>query len=58
MVRGRSLAYCAQLPCNNLRLPFRVEGDTEDRFTPITQELQNGQRSLRSFIASSERFDE
>jgi hypothetical protein len=41
-----------------LRLPFRVERDAKNRFALIAQELQNWQRSRRSFIASSQRFDD
>jgi len=46
------------LPCNHLRLPFGVERDAENGFALVAQELQSWQRSLRTLIASSERFDE
>ena len=58
MARLRSLPRRAKLSCHHLRLSFRVERNAKDRFALIAQELQNGQRSLRSFIASSQRFDD
>jgi hypothetical protein len=43
---------------NNLRLPFRIEGDPKNRSALTAQELQNRQRSARGFIAGSESFDD
>jgi hypothetical protein len=58
MVRRRSLANRAELSRNHLCLPFRIKRDAEDGFALITQELQYGHRSLGSFIASSQGFDD
>jgi hypothetical protein len=58
MVRRRSLANRAELSRNHLSLPFRIKRDAEDGFALITQELQYGHRSLGSFIASSQGFDD
>jgi hypothetical protein len=58
MVRRGSLANRAELSRNHLCLPFRIKRDAEDGFALITQELQYGHRSLGSFIASSQGFDD
>ena len=54
MARGRTLPDRTKLSRDHLCLPFRVERDPEDCFALIAQELQNRQRSLRSFIACSQ----
>ena len=58
MIRRGSLANRAELSRNHLCLPFRIKRDAEDGFALITQELQYGHRSLGSFIASSQSFDD
>ena len=44
----RNLSNRAELSSNDLRLPFRIKHDAEDRFARVAQKLQNWQRSLRS----------
>ena len=58
MTRSRSLVDRPKLSRNNLCLPFRIQRYAEDGVTPIAQELEYGQCSLRGFIASSQRFDD
>lgn len=58
MTRGGSLVDRAELSRYHLRLPFRIKRDAEDGVTPIAQELEHGQRSLRRFISSSQLFDD
>lgn len=58
MARGRTVPDRAQLSCDHLRLPFGVERDAENCFALITYKLHSGNRPLRRFIASPERFDE
>jgi hypothetical protein len=58
MARRRSLVDRAELSRNHLCLPFRIKRDAEDGVTPIAQELNYGQCSLRGVIARSQRLDD
>ena len=53
-----TLADRPQLPCNNLRLPFRIEGHRQDCSTPITKKLEDRNCSFRDLVTGSKCFND
>ena len=60
LVAGRVLwvANALKLPCNDLGLPFGIEGDAQDRSTLVAQEHQDRDRLLAVIVASTKGLDQ
>jgi hypothetical protein len=53
-----TLANRPQLPCNNLRLPFRIKGHRQDRSALITKKLEYRNCSFRNLVTGSKCFND
>ena len=53
-----TLANRPQLPCNNLRLPFRIKGHRQDRSALITKKLEYRNCSFRDLVTGSKCFND